>query len=122
MKWPFKHIKQKSSWPMQPLVVQFAGAVLQAPPDERVKYAGKMIERAVRIGARLAVEFGMPPTVFVKVAEDMMIKEGGKAAQQALQAVKAEKAVEAMELAEEAAESVQEQLGAIFGKGTKGEA
>jgi len=84
MKWPFKSLKQSSTWPMQPFVVQFAAAVLSAPPQSRKEFAGKMIERCVRMGARLAVEFGMPAPLFVEVAKAQIIREGGPSAQAAL--------------------------------------
>lgn len=82
--WPFKTLKKTSSWPLQPLVLQFAATVLAVPPQHRKDVASKMIERAVRVGARLAVEFGMPAPVFVEVARAMIVKEGGPAAQKAL--------------------------------------
>lgn len=100
-KWPFKHISKKSGWPMQPLVVQFAGAVLQAPPEQRKELAHKMVERCVRMGARLAVEFGVSPTKFMKVAEAMMVKEGGEKAAQTLKLAKAEQTTAANEKAGE---------------------
>jgi hypothetical protein len=82
--WPFKHLKQTSSWPMQSLVLQLAASVLQAPAPKRKQAAEKVIERAVRMGARLACEFGMPPALFVEIAKSMIIKEGGSKAQTAL--------------------------------------
>lgn len=82
--WPFKHLKQTSSWPMQPLVLQLAATVLQAPSPMRKETAGKVVERCVRMGARLAVEFGVSAPVFVDIAKAVMIKEGGSEAQTAL--------------------------------------
>lgn len=84
MKWPFKHLKQDSTWPMQGLVVQMAATVLHTHPVQRKEAAAKTIERCVRMGARLALEFGMPAPLFVDVARAMIIKEGGSEAQTAL--------------------------------------
>lgn len=75
MQWPFKTIKKTSTWPMQPFVVQFAAAVLHAPPTEREAFAAKMIERCVRMGARLAVEFGVDAETFVGVAAEQIARE-----------------------------------------------
>jgi len=80
MKWPFKTIKKTSTWPMQPFVVQFAAAVLDAPLDARQAFSVKMIERCVRMGARLAVEFGMDADAFVTVAAEQISRESTVAA------------------------------------------
>jgi hypothetical protein len=79
MQWPFKTIKKTSSWPMQPLVVQFAASVLHAPPEVRTEAAAKMIERCVRMGARLAVEFGMDSDAFTALAAEQIARETGAA-------------------------------------------
>lgn len=79
MQWPFKTIKRTSTWPMQPFVVQFAAAVLHAPPEDRTEAAAKMIERCVRMGARLAVEFGVDAETFVGVAAEQIARETGAA-------------------------------------------
>lgn len=78
--WPFKTIKQTSTWPMQPFVVKFAAAVLSAPEPDRPAFARKMIERCVRMGARLAVEFGMGAEEFVNIAGEQIANETGAAA------------------------------------------
>jgi len=123
MQWPFKHLKKNSSWPMQPFVVQFAAAVISAPPNERVKFAAKMIERCLRMGARLAVEFDMPPVLFVEIAKAQIIREGGDDVKQALKEAFGEEVVKTMEGAEEAAEAIEAQVAAIFaGKGEAPEA
>lgn len=79
--WPFKHLSQKSSWPMQGLVVNMAAAVLQAPKVHRIEAAEKMIERCFRMGARLALEFGMDPAKALKIAQTQIEREvpGAKA-------------------------------------------
>ena len=79
MNWPFKTIKQQSSWPLQPLVVRFAAAVLRTPPEARIEAAVKMIERCVRMGARIAVEFGMDAEGFVSIAAEQIARETGAA-------------------------------------------
>lgn len=79
--WPFKKISQKSSWPMQGIVVNLAAAVLQAPKTHRVEAAEKMIERCFRMGARLALEFGVNPVKALKIAQRQIEREipGAKA-------------------------------------------
>ena len=114
MEWPFKSLKQSSTWPMQPFVIQFAAAVLHAPPSERKKFAAKMIERCVRMGARLAVEFDMPAVLFVEVAKAQIAREGGPEAKAALAEAFGAEVVAALDGAEEAVDSVQAQVAAIF--------
>jgi len=77
MKWPFKTIKQQSEWPFHPFLVQLAAVIQSADSSDRVPLATKTIERCVRLGAKLAVEFGMPPCVFLSIAEEQMVREGG---------------------------------------------
>lgn len=110
MGWPFKSLKQNSSWPMQPFVVQFAAAVISAPPEARKEFAGKMIERCIRMGARLAVEFGMPAPLFVEVAKAQIVREGGPSARAALADAFGEDVLAAID----GAEDVQAQVVAIF--------
>ena len=114
MKWPFKTLKQNSTWPMQSLTLQMAAMVLTVHPNERKAAAAKMIERCVRMGARLAVEFGMPGPLFVEVARAMIVKEGGDEVAQALKEAFGEEVLKVMEGADEAIESVQAQVAAAF--------
>ena len=115
MKWPFKTLKQTSTWPLQGLTCQFAAAVLAAPATDQKKAASKMIERAVRMGARLAVEFGMPAPLFVEIAKAQIVREAGPEAQVALKEAFGEDVLAAIDGAEEAIESVQAQVAEIFG-------
>ena len=117
MKWPFKTLKQTSTWPMQPIVIQLAAIVLHTPPQDRQKAAAKVIERCIRAGARLAVEFGMPAPLFVEVAKAQIVREGGAEAKAALAEAFGEDVVAALEGADEAVASVQAQVAEIFGNG-----
>jgi len=117
MKWPFKTLKRTSSWPMQPIVVQLAAAVLHTPPEDRQKAAAKVIERCIRAGARLAVEFGMPAPLFVEVAKAQIVREAGPEAQAALAEAFGEDVLAAIDNADEAVASVQAQVAEIFGSG-----
>jgi len=121
MNWPFTHLKQTSSWPMQPFTLQLAAVVLQAPEDLRLKAANKMIERCVRMGARLAMEFGMPAPIFVEIAKAMIIKEGGLPAKIALAEAFGEDVLKIVDN-EEALDGVQAQVAEIFGAGDDPEA
>lgn len=114
MGWPFKHIKQQSSWPMQGLVITLAGEVLKAPSSKRQAAAMKIIERCVRMGARIAVEFGMPGDVFVALAKQQMIREGGVVAKAAIAHAAADAALELHEKAAIQGEAMKAQLDAIF--------
>lgn len=115
--WPFKSLKQNSTWPLQGFVVQFAAAVLSVPKEERRKAAAKMIERCVRMGARLAVEFELPAPLFVEIAKSMIVKEGGPAAQVALSEAFGDDVVKALDGADESLEEFAAQIVEIFGKG-----
>ena len=112
--WPFKHLKQNSSWPMQGMVVQIAAQVITLPVSARKKAAAKMVERCIRMGARLAVEFDMPAVLFVEVAKAQIAREGGAEAKAALAEAFGEEVVKALEGADEAMEAVQAQVAAIF--------
>ena len=118
--WPFKHIKQKSSWPMQPFVLSLAVAIMKNA--DRKASAAKAIERCVRAGARLAVEFGMPADIFVEVAKTQIIREGGIEAQVAISESFGAKVLEAMDEGEKAVADVNEQLSSIFSNSSKFEA
>jgi hypothetical protein len=78
MEWPFKTIKQKSEWPFHGILIPIAAVVLQAPPKLRTAVAQKQIERCLRMGAKLAVEFGMCPWAFLQIAEEQIVREGGE--------------------------------------------
>ena len=112
--WPFKHLKQNSSWPMQGMVVQIAAQVITLPVSARKKAAAKMVERCIRMGARLAVEFDMPAPLFVEVAKAQIAREGGAEAKAALAEAFGEEVIAALDGAEEAVDSVQAQVAAIF--------
>jgi hypothetical protein len=114
MEWPFKSLKQSSTWPMQPFVIQLAAAVLHTPPPMRKKAAAKVIERCVRMGARLAVEFDMPAVLFVEVAKAQIAREGGPEAKAALAEAFGEEIVNAIDGAQDAVDEVQAQVAAIF--------
>jgi len=78
MQWPFKRLKQHSSWPLQGLVVQFAATVINAPEGaQRKAMAQNMIESCIRMGARLAVEFEMTADLFIEAAKAQIIRETG---------------------------------------------
>lgn len=79
MPWPFKTLKRTSTWPLQPLAIQFAAAVLTCPEEERPAAAHKMVERCLRLAARLAVEFGIEMEPFVQLAAEQIAREQGAA-------------------------------------------
>lgn len=116
--WPFKHLSQKSSWPMQGFVVNFAAAVLQAPKGEQKKVARKMVERCMRMGARLAREFEISPVKVLKIAQEQIEREipGSKPA------IAEAKLAEHEEVTEMAEAIVSGQLSSLFGKKDTGEA
>lgn len=113
-KWPFKHLKKNSTWPMQGLVVQFAAAVLQLPESHRQAAAHKMIERCVRMGARLAREFGVDAATFVDVAAAQIAREGGPEAKVQLANMAGPGKTLTLAEADEAVEAMQAQVDAIF--------
>jgi len=117
-KWPFKHLSQKSSWPMQGLVVQFAAAVIQTPSEARKEAAEKMVERCFRMGARLALEFGMSPVRALRVAQEQIEREipGAKPA------IADAKIAEHDKVSEMADALVSGELSNLFGAKEKGEA
>lgn len=83
MGWPFKHIRPESRWVFAPLLVQLATQVVTTPSKHRKQAAAKMIERVVRLSARLACEFGCPANLYLEIARAVILDEGGpKAAQQ----------------------------------------
>jgi hypothetical protein len=49
-----------------------------APPEHKAPFALKTIERCLRMGAKLAVEFGVPPCTFMEIAREQILREGGK--------------------------------------------
>lgn len=114
MKWPFKHLKQDSSWPLQPIACGLAAAVLEAPPELRKDAVAKTLERAFRLAARVCRELEIHPARALEIAEAQLCREipGAKAA---INAVKAEKATDAEEQA-------QKLLGKMLGGPTKGDA
>jgi len=75
MNWPFKTIKQESSWPLQPMLVSLAAAVIQSGDVKPA--AAKTIERVCRMAARLAVEFKAPPMFVMEVMAAQLVREGG---------------------------------------------
>lgn len=75
MSWPFRHLKQSSAWPLQGVVVALAGAILKAPPEIRSGFASKTLERAFRIGARLAREFEVDPVAALRIAQRQIERE-----------------------------------------------
>lgn len=74
-KWPFKTIKQSSSWPLQPMLIQLAAVVVQS--GDVGPAAAKTIERVCRMAARLAVEFKAPPGWVMEVMAAQLVREGG---------------------------------------------
>ena len=78
MQWPFKTIKQKSSWPFHALLIQLAAPLIQVPEGkERSAHVAKTIERTCRLVARLAVEFKVPPCFIMDTMIEQLIREGG---------------------------------------------
>lgn len=121
MEWPFKTIKKNSSWPLQPLVIQFAAAILAAPADVRKAFAAKTIERCIRMGARLAVEFGVPAPLFMDIAKAQILREDPTAKGLLAEAF-GEQVIKSLDGAESAVESVQAQVAEIFKGDTPPEA
>lgn len=76
-KWPFWHIREQSHWPLHPVLVPLAVGILIVPEKHRRAAVDKTVERCVRLGAKLAVEFNMPPCRFLDIAEQQIVKEGG---------------------------------------------
>jgi hypothetical protein len=76
--WPFKTLKQNSSWPLQGVVIALAAAVLQA--DTAPAAVAKTIERALRVGVRLANEFGVTPAQTHALLDHAYAVEGEAAA------------------------------------------
>lgn len=101
------------------MVLQFAAEVLSAPEGDRKKLVGKMIERCIRMGARLAVEFGMPAPLFVEIAKGRIVHEGGQEAQTALADAFGEDVMSALSNAEEGVVAFQAQVAEIFTTGSE---
>ena len=80
VKWPFRHIRQDSVWPWHRLCVNMAVDILNACDEHKQAFTLKTIERCIRLGAKLAVEFEVPPCLFMDMAEDQIIREGGEEA------------------------------------------
>jgi hypothetical protein len=83
-KWPFKTLKKTSSSSIAPLAVSMGLAVLALPPEKRSAAAARVVGLALKLGARLALEFDVPPMLFVEMAKGSIVKEGGAAAAEAL--------------------------------------
>jgi hypothetical protein len=113
--WPFKTIKKGSSWPFQPFVVASAARILQVSSEQRKEAAVKTVERFVRVGARLAVEFDIAAPLFVDIARAQIVKEGGKKASDALQAAKNQEYLKVFDDSKSAEEAVGQQLSSLFG-------
>lgn len=77
MKWPFQSIKKQSEWPFHGLLVELAVSIVQVPPEMKTPYTLKTIERCVRLAAKLAVEFKVPPCVVMGMCEEQLCREGG---------------------------------------------
>lgn len=118
--WPFKTLKKDSTWPMQPMVLQMAGAILQLSPEQRPQGIAKMVERCIRMGARLAVEFGVPAPLFVEIAKAQIAREGGAKAKAALEASSPPEVVPTLDDVEGAVAAVQGQVAEIFSGGSGG--
>ena len=74
--WPFKHIKQKSAWPLHGLVVSLASAALQMPAGKlRREFLEKNTSRLYRAVGRIAVEFDLDPVNLMKSAREELIRE-----------------------------------------------
>lgn len=89
-KWPFKRIKQHSSWPAQAFVVQVATVIMQVPAEVRKMAAHKEMERFVRVAIRLGAEWTMDPVKFLEMTEQLLIKEWGPATKERLDEYRAE--------------------------------
>lgn len=79
MPWPFKTIKQQSSWPLREVLVLLAGTVLATPNEHRAAAAAKMCERGLRLAVRLANEFGVPPEALHSVLDAVIADEAKSA-------------------------------------------
>lgn len=75
MQWPFKTIRQDSTWPLQGMVVSMAAAVLDTPEDARKAALYKNAERLYRVVARVAGEFGASPVVLLDIARKQLERE-----------------------------------------------
>lgn len=74
--WPFKTIKQNSEWPLHPLLLGIAAGILKTPESERPAVARKQVERAFRLGIRLAKEFGVSGSTMYKIFKAQLVNEG----------------------------------------------
>jgi hypothetical protein len=100
MKWPFKHLKQDSSWPLQNVACALSAVVIQAPPELRKEAMAKTIERAFRLAARVCRELEIHPARALEIAEEQLCREipGAKAA---ILAVRGEKAADTEDQAQD---------------------
>lgn len=93
MKWPFKHLKQDSSWPLQGVACALSATAIQAPPELRKEAMAKTIERAFRLAARVCRELEIHPARALEIAEEQLCREI-PGAKQAIVAVRAGKAAD----------------------------
>ena len=115
--WPFKRLSEKSSWPLQGLVLSLAAPLRMtkgAPAEAIQQAAWKGAERLFRAGARFSYEFGLEPVKLLAVARKQIEREvpGAKAKLKAADA-------EAFEAKALAAEALTAQMKS-FGSGDPG--
>lgn len=100
MKWPFKHLKQDSSWPLQGVACALSAQVIQSPPELRKEAVAKTVERAFRLAARVCRELEIHPARALEVAEEQLCREI-PGAKKAILAVRAGKAADAEDQAQD---------------------
>lgn len=81
MGWPFKRLKQHSSFTLHGLTVKFAEAVIKVPAGskERGMAVKKTVERSFRMGVRLGYEFDISPAALLDLARTVIESEIPKA-------------------------------------------
>ena len=71
-------IKEQSSWPWHPILLQLRDECDAAPEFIRKTVISKMIERCLRLGAKLAVHYGFPSHLFMILAATQLQREGAE--------------------------------------------
>lgn len=91
MKWPFKHLKQTSQWPLQGVACSLSAAAMAVPSAMRKAAKTKTVERTYRLAARVCHELEVHPALALALAEELLCLEIPGAKQAILEA-KAKKA------------------------------
>lgn len=71
-------IKEHSSWPWHDLLLHLRDECEAAPDFIRKAVIMKTIERCLRLGAKLAVYYEFPPSMFLLMAAAQLKREGGE--------------------------------------------